>query len=117
MDLSSRPTYVEDDAKGALANFESYLTEFDASFSHLSPEERLQRPVITPRFVPTCSETLLQGLGKLAKDRGVMIQSHLAEARDQVDWVRETRNAEDIDVFDNVRPYYSLVQLFDIFSS
>ncbi|KAG8912163.1 hypothetical protein FRC00_005124 [Tulasnella sp. 408] len=45
---------------------------------------------------------LLLGLGKLVEAEGVHVQSHLAEARDQVDWVRSTRNAEDIDVFDKV---------------
>jgi guanine deaminase len=58
--------------------------------------------VITPRFVPTCSDELLQGLGKLARDKGVRIQSHLAEAHEEVQWVLSERHKDDIDVFDNV---------------
>ena len=40
----------------------------------------LVQPVVTPRFKPSCSEKLLEELGKLAKEMGdVHIQSHIAE--------------------------------------
>lgn len=45
---------------------------------------------ITPRFVPTCSDAQLQGAGELAaRYPSVWIQSHVAENRDEVAWVRE----------------------------
>ncbi|KAG2744092.1 Metallo-dependent hydrolase, partial [Suillus brevipes Sb2] len=69
--------------------------------SSYEPHRRLIEPVITPRFVPTCSDELLQGLGKLARDKGVRIQSHLAEAHEEVQWVLSERHKDDIDVFDN----------------
>ena len=40
------------------------------------------RQVVTPRFIPTCSDALLEGLGRLAakhRARGCWVQSHLAE--------------------------------------
>ena len=37
-------------------------------------------PVITPRFIPTCSEELLCGLASIALEHKVMIQSHLSES-------------------------------------
>lgn len=39
----------------------------------------LLTPVITPRFAPSCTPRLLQGLGDLAKEFTVPIQSHLSE--------------------------------------
>ena len=45
---------------------------------------------ITPRFVPSCSDAQLQGAGELAaRYPDVWIQSHVAENRDEIAWVRE----------------------------
>ncbi|KAH8114374.1 hypothetical protein DFH11DRAFT_1766669 [Phellopilus nigrolimitatus] len=101
MDISSRKTYIEASASRSLDAAKSFVTSARATVSHLSPHERLIEPVLTPRFVPTCSDELLSGLGKLSVQEGVRVQSHLAEARDQVDWVERERGMADIDVFDN----------------
>jgi guanine deaminase len=42
------------------------------------------RPVITPRFVPTCSPALLHGLGAIARRTGVLVQSHISENKGEV---------------------------------
>ena len=47
-------------------------------------ETGLVEPVITPRFVPSCSLELLRGLGKLAQEHKVAIQSHISESLDEV---------------------------------
>ncbi|WP_334135927.1 guanine deaminase [Tepidimonas sp.] len=45
---------------------------------------------ITPRFAPSCSDVQLRGAGELAQRfPDVWIQSHVAENRDEVAWVRE----------------------------
>ncbi len=45
---------------------------------------------ITPRFAPTSTEAQLRGAGELAaKYPDVWIQSHVAENKDEVAWVRE----------------------------
>lgn len=62
---------------------------------------RLVQPVITPRFVPVCTDALLSSLGQVAADREVMIQSHMCESRDQMAWVESTRGRRDEDVFDS----------------
>ena len=44
---------------------------------------------ITPRFVPSCSEALLRGVGELAASHpDVWIQSHVAENKDEIAWVK-----------------------------
>lgn len=47
------------------------------------------RPILTPRFVPSCSEKLMEGLGALSAEYNVPIQSHLSENRAEVHWVEE----------------------------
>lgn len=42
----------------------------------------LVQPVITPRFIPACTDDLLAGLGRLAGETGVRVQSHVSES----DW-------------------------------
>ncbi len=45
---------------------------------------------ITPRFAPSCSDAQMRGAGALAaKYPDVWVQSHVAENRDEVQWVRE----------------------------
>ncbi len=45
---------------------------------------------ITPRFVPSCSDAQLAGAGELAaRHPDVWVQSHVAENKDEIAWVRE----------------------------
>jgi guanine deaminase len=102
MDQSSRPTYMETSAETAISSVKSFVESCEALEKDLLPHQRLIQPVITPRFVPTCSDALLEGLGKISAENNLLIQSHMAEAHDQVEWVRKQRGMEDIDVFDKV---------------
>jgi len=56
--------------------------------------EPLVQPIITPRFAPTCSEPLLQGLGDLALQYNLPVQSHLSENRDEIRWVKNLFKGE-----------------------
>ncbi len=42
-------------------------------------------PVITPRFIPSCTDDLLRRLGQLARDTGCHVQTHCSES----DWQHE----------------------------
>lgn len=105
MDISTRPSYVEPSAAASLSAASAFVHNCRQLTAALPAHERLITPVLTPRFVPTCSDGLLAGLGDLAKEQDVPIQSHLAEAYDQVRWVQAERGADDIDVFDRVRTH------------
>ena len=37
------------------------------------------KPILTPRFTPSCTDELMSWLGKLAAERGLYVQSHLSE--------------------------------------
>ncbi len=45
-------------------------------------DRALVRPLITPRFIPACTDALLAGLGALAQECGCAVQTHCAES----DW-------------------------------
>ncbi|MBR5572023.1 MAG: amidohydrolase family protein [Oscillospiraceae bacterium] len=47
------------------------------------------KPIITPRFTPTCSDELMAQLGKIAAEKGLYVQSHLSENRAEMAWVLE----------------------------
>ncbi|PPR05918.1 hypothetical protein CVT26_008812 [Gymnopilus dilepis] len=89
--------YLEKSASSALEAAQSFISRCHGLVSHLPESQRLVEPVLTPRFVPTCTDELLAGLGDVSNRQGVRVQSHLAEAKDQVEWVRAERGMEDID--------------------
>lgn len=49
----------------------------------------LVHPIITPRFVPSCTDEMLDALGALAAKYNLPVQSHLSENTNEVDWVKE----------------------------
>jgi guanine deaminase len=49
---------------------------------HPNNSAALVKPVITPRFIPACTDATLEGLGALAKQCGCHVQTHCSES----DW-------------------------------
>ncbi len=47
------------------------------------------KPIITPRFIPSCSDDLMYELAKLSEEFSVPVQSHLSENLGEIQWVRE----------------------------
>jgi len=82
MDRNSPDNYCE--------TTESALTESrDIAETILQMKSTLVKPVITPRFVPTCSRELMTGLGNLAAKHNLHIQTHLGENLRECDWVKQ----------------------------
>lgn len=46
-------------------------------------------PIVTPRFIPSCSDALMEGLSKLAEKYNLRMQSHLSENPEEVKLVHE----------------------------
>ena len=46
-------------------------------------------PILTPRFIPSCSDELMQSIADIQKESGLSIQSHLSENRKEIEWVKE----------------------------
>lgn len=50
--------------------------------------DALVRPIITPRFVPSCTPEMLQACGDLAAKYQIPVQSHLSENLSEIAWVQ-----------------------------
>jgi len=45
--------------------------------------------IFSPRFAPTCSETLMRETGKYAAEHKAFIQTHLSENLEEISWVKQ----------------------------
>ncbi len=61
---------------------------------------RLVQPIITPRFVPACTDALLAGLGELAAATGTLVQTHCSESDWEHGYVLDRFGASDTTVLD-----------------
>ena len=67
----------------------------------------LVQPIVTPRFVPACTDELLTGLGELAATTGVLVQTHCSESDWEHGYVLDRcgrRDAEALADFGLLRP-------------
>lgn len=81
MDRNSPDFYIES-TEQSLKDTEEFIKSTKDKYS-------LVKPIITPRFVPSCSLELMKGLGELANKYDVHIQSHLSENRKEIELVKE----------------------------
>ncbi len=58
------------------------------------------KPVVTPRFIPSCTDAALEGLGAIAKSCGCHIQTHCSESDWQHDYVRDRFGLNDSESLD-----------------
>jgi len=81
MDQNSPPFYIEktDDSIKETRLFVEYV------LAKNQPDKLV--PVITPRFAPTCSMKLMKSLGDIAREFNIPIQSHVAENKNECQWV------------------------------
>jgi len=68
----------------------------------LDPEGALVRPVVTPRFAPSCTGECLGVLGEYARDEGLWTQTHVAENAAEIALVKELfpEHRDYVDVYD-----------------
>lgn len=82
MDRNSPDDLRESSAEESVAETERFL-------KNTLDRYRNTYPIITPRFVPSCTDACMEGIGKLSERYGVRVQSHLSENPGEVAWVRE----------------------------
>ncbi|PKO42811.1 MAG: guanine deaminase [Betaproteobacteria bacterium HGW-Betaproteobacteria-3] len=93
------PDGVRDDTAQSLIDTEALIQRWHG-------KDRLGY-AITPRFAPSCSDAQMRGAGALAaKYPDVWVQSHVAENRDEVQWVRE--------LYPQARSYLSVYDNFGL---
>lgn len=81
MDRDAPPELTEKDARSAAAETERFVKE--------SAERgyRKTKPIITPRFVPSCTDALMEELGRIRKAYNLPVQSHLSENPGEIELV------------------------------
>ena len=72
MDMES-PDYLCETAEDSLRLTEEFLERYMGNGT--------AKPILTPRFAPTCTFELMKGLGKLGQKYQVGVQTHLVESR------------------------------------
>lgn len=78
MDRNSVPELTEDSEASVMSTL---------SFIEKMKDFKNVKPIITPRFIPSCSDWLLDELARIAKERGLPVQSHLSENQSEGEWV------------------------------
>ena len=80
-------------------NSPDYLRELSAEESEEATREWLKmaadknydhtRPILTPRFIPSCTDELMERLKGVQGDFDLPVQSHLSENQGEIAWVKE----------------------------
>ena len=81
MDRNGLPGVLQEETAESIHETERWL-ERCGDFTRI-------RPILTPRFTPSCTDELMAWLGRKAAETGLPIQSHLSENDREVAWVRE----------------------------
>ena len=93
------PDFIKENTQQSLANTEELILAWSDS--------ELVKPIITPRFAPTSTRKLLEGLGKLALKYNLPVQSHLAENPGEIEWVQA--------LFPEHDAYYKVYDHYNLF--
>jgi len=83
MDRDAPDTIREPDAKTAAKNTEEWIIaskRFDHTF-----------PILTPRFIPSCTDELMDALGDIRRRHEVAVQSHISENLGEIELVSKLR--------------------------
>lgn len=76
------PDYLLETTEDSIRDTLEILNEYSNKYE-------LVKPIITPRFVPSCTIELLERLGDLAKQSNTPVQSHLSENLSEVSFVKD----------------------------
>jgi guanine deaminase len=72
-------------------------------------------PILTPRFVPSCTPELMRELGNLARKFDLPIQSHISENQDEVAWIKSLH--PDLNSYTDVRSFHHRAISTAVFSN
>lgn len=82
MDRNGSPELQEEDPMAAAAATARWLCDIDGKYHNV-------RPILTPRFTPSCSDELMNLLSVIQRNLQLPMQSHLSENLAEIAWVKE----------------------------
>ncbi|WP_069999153.1 amidohydrolase family protein [Cellulosilyticum sp. I15G10I2] len=80
MDRNSSP-YLQESTAESITNTFEWINFVKDRYQNTSP-------IITPRFLPSCTDTLMKELGKMCREFQLPLQSHLSENKREIAWVK-----------------------------
>jgi guanine deaminase len=99
-DPAQCPAYYRDaSAGGAEADTRAFIAYVQSMPGN---GDALVRPVITPRFIPSCSDELLRRLGALARETGCYVQTHCSESDWEHGYVLDRCGVTDTAALENI---------------
>ncbi|MDR1379463.1 MAG: amidohydrolase family protein [Synergistaceae bacterium] len=82
MDRNSPPSLQETDAVASARDTVHWIEESARRYKNT-------KPILTPRFIPSCSDELMTKLHGIQKQYDLPVQSHLSENMGEVEWVKQ----------------------------
>lgn len=82
MDRNAPDYLCEESAEKSALDTRLWLKEVNGRYKNV-------RPILTPRFIPSCSDDLMKMLSEIRKEYDLPIQSHLSENKGEIAWVKE----------------------------
>ena len=86
MDNDTNPDYYRDESP------EKAMKDTRASIEHIKkidPNHTLIKPIITPRFAPSCTSQLLKQLGELSTQENLPSQTHISENKSEIELAKK----------------------------
>ncbi|WP_394923764.1 amidohydrolase family protein [uncultured Robinsoniella sp.] len=76
------PEYLCETSEESREETLRWLKEMEGRYEYTTP-------ILTPRFIPSCSDSLMRRLGEIQKSHHLPVQSHLSENEGEIAWVKE----------------------------
>ena len=80
------PEGLSEKVEDMVDGYKELIAEFGMPDGQVPP---LVQPIITPRFIPSCTPEMLSACGQLAVKYQLPVQSHLSENKDEIAWVQQ----------------------------
>ncbi len=93
------PDFYRDPSSTVALNDTHAFIDYVQTLSHNT--DSLVMPAVTPRFIPSCTDTLLEGLGRIAKEYDCHVQTHCSESDWEHQYVQKRHNTNDTQSLDS----------------
>lgn len=81
MDRNS-PDELREGTEETIENTKRWLEDIEGKYTRVFP-------ILTPRFIPSCTDAAMEGLEELCRETGLPVQSHLSENVSEIEWGKE----------------------------
>lgn len=84
MDREASPALIEENAEVSADTTIDWINTVKDQF-------RNTKPILTPRFIPCCTDALMEKLRQIQMTYGIPVQSHLSESKGEIEFVKFLR--------------------------